>query len=195
MAGAPSDEEFLLATLPPSRLQVRLAAGCTVALFVAFAATVPFRSVPLPRFDAFIPVVETAIIINDLITASLLFAQFFIVRRWALLVLANGYLFTALIVVPHMLTYPGVFTPEGLLAGGLQSSAWLYAFWHIGLMVAVLVYVGLKDAGGGAGVSRQAPAASIGVSVVAVIALVCGLTWFSVHTVGLLPDMYVDDIH
>jgi signal transduction histidine kinase len=192
---APPDEEFLLATLPPSRRQVRLAAGCAVALIVAFAATVPFRATPLPRSDAFIPVVETAIIINDLITATLLYAQFFIVRRWALLVLANGYLFTALIVIPHMLTYPGVFAPEGLLAGGLQTSAWIYAFWHIGLMLSVIIYAALKDTAGQAGISRQSPATSIGISVAAVIALVCALTWFALDTFGLLPDMYVDDIH
>ena len=42
---------------------------------------------------AFIPTVETAIVVSDLATSALLFAQFSIVHRSALLVLASGYLF------------------------------------------------------------------------------------------------------
>jgi hypothetical protein len=68
-----------------------------------------------PRVDAFIPVFETAIVFNDLITACLLFAQFFIMRWRALLVLANGFLFTGLIIIPHALTFPGAFAATGLL--------------------------------------------------------------------------------
>ena len=39
--------------------------------------------------------------VTDLITAVLLFAQLSIFYSTALLVLASGYLFTALIVIPH----------------------------------------------------------------------------------------------
>jgi len=195
MADAASDEQqFLLATLPPSRLQVRLALGCAVALVVAFAVAVPFIYVPLPRVDAFIPVLETAIVINDLITSALLFAQFFIVRRWALLVLADGYLFTSLMVIPHALSFPGAFAPDGLLGGGLQTTPWLYAFWHVGLIFAVVAYVLLKDADGRTGVSRYAPAPTVAVSVAAVIAAVSGLAWLAVADENL-PGMYVDSVH
>jgi membrane-associated sensor protein len=103
-----------------------LAIGVVVALFVAFIVTAPFTNTQLPRADAFIPTLETAIVINDLITSVLLFSQFFIVRRWALSALASGYFFTALIVIPHMLTFPGVFAPTGRLGAGLQSTVWLY---------------------------------------------------------------------
>jgi hypothetical protein len=37
------------------------------------------------------------------------------------LVLASGYLFSALIVIPHALTFPGAFSPEGFLGAGLQG--------------------------------------------------------------------------
>ena len=39
--------------------------------------------------------------------------------------LAGGYLFTALIVIPWALTFPGLFAPGGLLSPGLQTTAWL----------------------------------------------------------------------
>ena len=140
-------QQFLLANLPPSQRQTRLAVGIVVALIAAFGLTAPFINTQLPSVNATIPAIETAILINDLITSALLLSQFSITRRWALLVLASGYLFTALIVIPHALIFPGAFTPTGLLRAGLQSSAWLYTFWHAGLPLAVIVYVLLRDGG------------------------------------------------
>jgi len=62
-------------------------------------------------------------VINDLITAILLFGQFGILRSRALLVLASGYLLTAFMAVAHALTFPGLFSPTGLLGAGPQSTA------------------------------------------------------------------------
>src|SRR6202043_1280557 len=87
-----------------------------------------------------IPSYESALAINDLITAVLLFAQFSILRSRALLVLACGYLFTAAMVVVHVLTFPGLFSPTGLLGAGPQSTAWLYMFWHGGFPLTVIAY-------------------------------------------------------
>ena len=144
----PSDEhQLLLATLPPSKGQIRLALGVVIGLLVALALTIPFTNILLPRVDAFIPAIETAIVFNDLVTAALLFAQFSILRWRSLLVLANGFLFTALIVIPHALTFPGAFTPTGLLGAGLQTTAWLYYFWHAGAPLAVIGYVLFKGRG------------------------------------------------
>jgi hypothetical protein len=87
-------DQFVLAALPPSQRQIRLALGIVGTLVVAFGATAPFVTTQLPRVDAFIPALETAIVFADLTTSALLFAQFSIVRRSALLILASGYLFT-----------------------------------------------------------------------------------------------------
>ena len=57
----------------------------------------------------------------DSITAILLFAQFSILRSRAILVIASGYLFTALILIPWILAFPGVFAPGKGLMGGMQS--------------------------------------------------------------------------
>jgi len=91
-----SDEQpLLLATLPPSKGQVRLAIGVVTALLLAFVLTISFTNIQLPHVDAFIPAFETAIIFNDLVTAALLYAQFSIMRTRALLILASGFLYTA----------------------------------------------------------------------------------------------------
>jgi len=191
-----SDERpFLLATLPPSQGQIRLARGVVVALVVAFGVTAPFMRTQLPSVNATIPVFETAILVNDLITSALLLAQFLIVRRWALLVLASGYLFTALIVIPHALIFPGAFTPTGLFNAGLQSSAWLYTFWHAGLPLATIAYVLLRDADGGTNISERSLVAVIGLSVAAVIAVVCGLTWIATAGDWFLPRIFLDNVH
>jgi signal transduction histidine kinase len=180
------EQQLLLATLPPSKGQTRLAIGVVAVLIVAFLLTIPFTNVQLSKVDAFIPAFETAIIFNDLVTASLLFAQFSIVRSRALLVLALGFLFTALIVIPHALTFPGAFAPAGLLGAGLQTTAWLYYFWHAGAPIAVIVYVLLKDEDKDAG-SEWSSATIIGWSVALVVLTVCALTWLATEADTSLP--------
>jgi hypothetical protein len=79
----------------------------------------------------FIRVVDTAILINDSITATLLLALFTTTSLRSLLTLAAGFLFTAFLIVPHALTLPGVFAPNGLLGARLRTPAWLNEFWHL----------------------------------------------------------------
>ena len=137
--------QLLLATLPPSQLQIRLACAIVVTMLVLFVVTLRYVNVQLPRVDAFIPIYGITTLINDFITAILLFSMYSIVRRRALLVLASGYLFTSLIVIPWALTFPGLFSPAGLLGPGLQTTAWLYTSWHIGSPLILIVAVLLKD--------------------------------------------------
>ncbi|WP_244485011.1 sensor histidine kinase [Bradyrhizobium tropiciagri] len=138
--------EFVLSNLPPSPTHKRLALGIVFALLVVFVVSAPFATLPIRRIDAFVPAYATAIFVNDLITAALLFAHFAIVPSGALLALASGYLLTALIVIPWALTFPGVFSPGGLLGAGLQSTAWLNAIWHVGFPLFVIAYSLLKEA-------------------------------------------------
>jgi signal transduction histidine kinase len=195
MRAATDQQQFLLATLPPSRGQVWLALGIVVTLFVAFSVTIPFSKTQLPRVDAFIPAIEALILITDLITSALLFAQFSIARRWGLLTLASGYFFTALIVIPHALTFPGLITGTGLLGAGPQSTAWLYFFWHLGLPLAVIVYTLFKDKGGAETAWDRTPLAAIGSSVTIVLVLVCGLVWIATAQETRLPIILDDDGH
>ena len=132
--------QAFLSTMAASPVQRRFALATVSLLLVAFVATVPFASVALPRTDAFIPAYESVLIVEDAITAALLYAQFAILRSQSLLILATGYLFTSLVVLPHMLTFPGLFAPNGLLGANPNSAAWLYVLWHVGFPLAVLIY-------------------------------------------------------
>lgn len=136
-------------TATPTVNEYRLALAVVLASALLFLLFVPFARLKLPELWAFIPVYQSALAIIDLITASLLFTQFTIVRSRALLVLACGYLFTCVIVIVHGLTFPGLFAATGLLGAGPQTTAWLYAFWHLGFPIAVIAYARLKDRKGG----------------------------------------------
>ncbi|RDV00563.1 sensor domain-containing diguanylate cyclase [Trinickia dinghuensis] len=114
------------------------------SLLVLFAV-VPFAKRHLPPVPAFIPVYEAALVVNDLITAVLLFGQCVIARSRAIGVLASGYLYTAAIALLHMLSFPGLFSAAGLLGAGPQSTAWIYMFWHAGFPLFVIAYALLKD--------------------------------------------------
>src|SRR5258707_9115068 len=131
--GLTDERRLFLSKLPAGRGGRRLAAAAVLACVVVFLAAAPFAKLPLGQIGAFIPIYESALVINDLITAVLLFGQFNILRSRALLVLASGYLFTATITVSHALSFPGLFSPTGLLGARPQSTAWLYTFWHGGV--------------------------------------------------------------
>jgi signal transduction histidine kinase len=192
MRDALDEDQILLATLPPSQEQRRLALAIVVVLIAAFLITIPFASTQLPRVDAFIPVLTTAFLINDLVTSALLFSQFSIVPRRALLLLASGYFFSAIMVIPYALTFPGLFAPAGLFDAGLQSSAWLYVIWHLALPLSVILYELLKGANSGTRVSERSVRGEIGLAVAVVIALVCTLTWLATAQHDFLPQLYLD---
>jgi signal transduction histidine kinase len=192
-----SDEQpVLLSALPPSHEQQRVALTVTVLLLAAFLITLPFRDVQLARVDAFVPIVDTVLFLGDLITAALLFAQFSVLRSRALLALACGYLFTSFIIVPHALTFPGVFSATGLLGANLQSTVWLYIFWHAGLPPAAIAYVLLKDqAGPRFALVHDSARTAILTSIAAVALTVCVLTWLVTAGVGWVPSIMVDAMH
>jgi signal transduction histidine kinase len=168
--------------------QRRILFAVAAILLAAFAATVPFAAVQLPTFVSFNPSVESIVFANDLITAILLYSQYAITRSRAILALAVGYLYTALIVIPHVLTFPGAFT--GLL-GGPQTSAWLYYFWSAGTPAAVIVYALLIDRESRA--TAGSTQSTIAWSIVLVVGFVLGITWLTTAGDRFLPSLMSGD--
>lgn len=150
----PDTSRLFMSSLPPGRRERRLALATVLVSAVIFAALAPFAPLPLAPGWAFIPVYQSAIVVNDMVTAGLLLGQYAILREKPLLVLAGGYLFTAFMAGTHMLTFPGLFAPRGLLGAGEQTTAWLYLFWHGGFPLSVAAYALLRAASRG----RVAPA-------------------------------------
>jgi PAS domain S-box-containing protein len=134
--------------LPASRGDRTAAIVVVCVSSVLFVVAVPYARVPLAPIPAFIASYQSALAINDLITAVLLFSQFSVLRSWALLLLASGYLFTATAAAVHALTFPGLFAPDGLLNAGPQTTAWLYMVWHGGFPLLIIAYGLLKHSDG-----------------------------------------------
>jgi signal transduction histidine kinase len=132
--------QLFMSTVSPGRREKRLAVVLLAVSALLFVTLAPFASVQLPRVWAFIPVYQSAIVIDDLVTAVLLFGQFSILRSRSLLVLAGGYLFTAMMAAAHTLSFPGLFSSTGLLGAQEQTTAWLYMFWHGGFPLIVIAY-------------------------------------------------------
>src|SRR5215475_10630631 len=90
----PSDDPAIsLAYRTPTSAQRRFALGVVILQFVACAVVAPFPA-HVPRIDSFVPVILAVIFVADLITAVLLFSQSSIMASRAILILANGYLFS-----------------------------------------------------------------------------------------------------
>jgi signal transduction histidine kinase len=141
-----SQEKLGLFDTPPTRKQTRFCVAIVVFLFALSVAILPFRNVPLGRVDAFIPVVNAVMAFGEVVTAILLFSQAVIFRSRALAILAASYIFVAVLLVSHALTFPGAFAPDGLLSAGLNSTSWLAQVRRVAVTIGILLYVYLKNA-------------------------------------------------
>ncbi len=186
-----NERRVFLSTLPAGRGERRLAGAVVLVSLAVFIAAAPFAKMPLAQVWAFIPIYESALVINDAITAVLLFGQFRILQSRALAVLASGYLFTAFMTVVHALTFPELFSPTGLLGAGHQSTAWLYMFWHGGFPLFVIAYAQLKNEARKPGPARAGVA--VASCVAAVLVLVCGFTLLATAGQDFLPAIILNN--
>jgi len=110
------------------------------------------------------------------------------------LLLANGYLFSALIVIPWGLTFPGAIAPISFPAAGLQSTPWLYSFWNFGFSVAVAGYACLKNEQQRRDANQGSTRSALIWSAVTVISLSCVLSWSVMVGDELIPRLFLDEI-
>jgi PAS domain S-box-containing protein len=171
-----NDRIVFLSTRTATRRDDMLALAVVGVSSLLFALAVPFAGMPLTPIPAFVASCQSALAITGLITAILLFSQFAIVRSWAMLLLASGYLFAAATAIVHGLTFPGLFAPSGLLGAGPQTAAWLFMISHGGFPLLVIGYAVTK--GEKCGIKMPWPAGrSIAASVLAVGMAVAIVTW------------------
>lgn len=193
-----SDEEHLiLSTVSPGAAQKRLALAVVLGLVIGFVliAAGPLGSIQTKPVAAFVPAYATAMFVCDSITAILLFAQFSILRSRAILVIASGYLFTALILIPWILAFPGVFAPTVGLIGGLQTTSWLYFSQHAGLPLFAIGYALSKDTDTDKRAWRRSTRSAIALSVALTAGLVAAVAFICVAGEALLPRVVLDSLH
>ncbi len=189
----PDERWFVLSNLPPSPAQKRLALGIVLGLMLALYLVVgPFGGLHLGVVHSFVAIYTTAMFVTDAITAVLLFAQFSILRSRAILVIASGYLFTALLVIPYLLAFPDVLAPHGVV-GGLQTTAHLYLIWHCGFPLFVIGYALLKDEAPRRPLARGEVGTAIFRSVALTAAGATAVAVVCIRGTTLLPRIMLDD--
>lgn len=99
------------------------------------------------------------------------------------------------LITAVLLTFPGVFTPGGLLGAGLQTTNWLYVLWHAGFPLFVIAYVLSKDTDPSKGLWQSSAGAAILSSVAFTAALVCAATLSATAGDALLPPIVLDPVH
>lgn len=134
------ETRIFLSTLRPGRRERRLALGAVAVSVVVFAILAPFAKTHLAMVWAFVPIYQSALAVCDLLTAALFIGQYHILFSRPLLILAGGYLLSACMAIAHTLSFPGLFSPTGLLGSGPQTTAWLYMMWHAAFPLTVIAY-------------------------------------------------------
>jgi diguanylate cyclase (GGDEF)-like protein len=128
---------------------VRWSFRATVIIVATACVMVFYGGVPLRPFPQFTIMHATVIFMTNAVTGILLLGQFRYRRLPSYLILAAAYLFGALVAVPFLLSFPGAVVASGSVIGGMQSSIWVWHFWHILFPVLVIAslatHVGLGD--------------------------------------------------
>ena len=180
---------MVLSALPADARDRRLALAVALASTVVMAAVLPFAGHPLPAAPNVVGVLQVVLVCNDFVTAVLLLGQLRSARTPPLLVLACGYVYSGLMAIAHLLSFPGTFAPYGLLGAGPQSTGYLFVLWHAGFLIFILGYIALRQRENPRVPSRR----TIVLSMLATCAIALGLAAFGAMGADLLPQMLQGD--
>ena len=182
---------------PPGRQESRLGLLLVALLFAALVILSALPAARARQINAFIPIVDSVMFFGDALTATLLYAQASIFRSRALTVLASGYLFGSLILIGHLLTFPGAFAPDGLLGAGLSTTAWIANVWRAAPPTATLLYVLVRRTESAEWPFSERPPAPIAVGVLAATILAVGTMVVATRGHDLLPQLFLNrsDLH
>lgn len=176
----------------PNRQEIRFAIVMVGLLFAALLLILPAHDTRLHEIGAFVPMIDAIMFVCELITATLLYAQAVVFRSRALTVLATGFVFGALLLIPHALTFPGAFAPNGLLDAGVNTTAWIFTVRRAAFAIAVILYVQLRGVDSVARPRRELPAEKVGMWLIVAFALAAGFTILATVGHDLLPPFYLN---
>ena len=153
---------------PEQRRTAFIAIGALTALAVAAG---PFVRLQVGVFPGFVTLYGGAVIMALAITCTILFGQFAVSRKPSLLALACGMLFSTIIFVPYILTFPGVST--ALILGALGNTAtWLWLVWHAILPASFAAYAWIGRREGAVRVGPADATATVVATIVAAYAVI-----------------------
>jgi PAS domain S-box-containing protein len=131
-----------IATAPATAADRRWAAVTALALVALFVASIPFSRWRVIEVPAFVPSVVGAAIVALVLTAVLFYVQYRIERDLKLALLALAYGYSALTQTLYVLTFPGIFSPNGLFGAGPQTASLVFVASQVGFG-AFIIAVGI----------------------------------------------------
>jgi hypothetical protein len=164
---------------------IRLSLGLAAAIVVMALGVVMFGHIQLAAFPQFATFQASVVMLEDAITALILFSQFRYRRLPAYAVLGCAFLFNALVMVPFLLSFPGALKAAGGVIGGPQSAIWVWHFWHVVFPGLVIALLAAEAAGPVCPVPdrRVVPvlAGAVGLALALVLAVTVAVTGFHDH--------------
>src|ERR1700682_5014739 len=118
-----------------SRRVVLIASAAMVTVAVAATTLGQRETVAVP---AILPLLVGSVIVTEVMSAYVLFAEFARSRLVWLPLVAAAYLVTAVLTIPYILTFPEVFAPNGLLGASDQTALHMWILWHLAFPVLVV---------------------------------------------------------
>ena len=130
----------------PSQSRRSWHAVIAVIAFYALAALaiLPVAANPGPEIPGITPLFVAGVLVPELATSFLLLVRFVEARTWSLLLLGCTYLYSGLMPLAHLVTFPGAVLPNQPLLGTSQSTAWIFLLWLTVYALMTLVCVLLE---------------------------------------------------
>jgi hypothetical protein len=140
MSGAEIGRISARSALVFSPFTISIAFICTYAIFAL--AVIPFAGNPGPKVPGISVLFAATVLATELPTSLLLFVRFRANPHGSLLILGSAFLYSALMVIPHLLTFPGaVLTDQKLVGGSQQASSYIFVSWVTGFALLTFVSV------------------------------------------------------
>src|ERR1044072_1947990 len=165
----------------------RLTIITLIIMTMIFAFLLPYAKEPLLQITPFVGAYDTTLVFNSLLTALYFYCLYFRLNARGNLLLACGYLYDALMILPHGLSFPGLFSETGLF-GDTQTTVWIYMLWHGAFPLFSIGYTTIPEDEVRRGQMR-AVLLSLGATMLAVLLLMTLL----VEVGGTLPALLVQN--
>ena len=188
---ADHDPPMVVALMPYTPRHRAMALGIVVGMLAVWVPLLPFESLQIGRLDSFIPVVQTVLSAADLLTATLLFAQYSVQPHPALLLVGSGYICAGTFAFLQALSFPGSYSPNGLIGDVYNTPAWFFVLWYTTFPLSILAYALFKDRGT---LSRRAPKLNITITLSWLAATIGLLSWLAISQTEHLPKFFTSGL-
>jgi two-component sensor histidine kinase len=183
----PPDDPHETIMVAPSERAYRWILAAIFLYGVAAVAVMKVAQEKGPDLPSITPFLVAGVLATELPTSFLLFVLMRGVRTWSLLILGCAYLYSSLMAVFHLLTFPNAVLPDYIVLGTDQSARWIFNFWYAGYAILALIAIALEI--GGRRISAANVHRAVGLAVAGVLAAVLASVIVAIVAVDRLPAL------